>query len=162
MNNVVHVNFAPSAFSLFQKAYVIDDEDPEEGIRLYRRAIHIDPSCDEAMANLGRVYFRLKEFGAAETWWKRAVQTNPRAADAHYNLGYLYLVKGDYRGAITHFEMAIGAEPDFANAYFNLAEALWKLGRREEGRACLRTHIKLRGAWTTEARMVLSGMRLIT
>ena len=160
MNNVVHVKFGPSVFSLFEKACAIDDVDPEEGIRLYRRALHLDPMCDEAMANLGRIYFRAGDLDLAETWWMRAVQTNRRAVDAYYNLGYLLLVKEDYRAAITQFEMASGIEPDFADAYFNLAEALAKLGRREEARACLRTHIKLRGAWTTEARAAL-GVRLV-
>lgn len=160
MSNVVYAKFGPSASVLFEKACGIDDKDPQEGIRLYRRAIHLDPKCDEAMGNLGRVYFKLGEFGAAESWWRRAIETNPRAADSHYNLGYLWLLKRDYRAAITHFEMAIGAEPNFANAYYNLAEALAKLGRREEARACLRTHIKLHGGWTVEARREL-GVRLV-
>ena len=132
MNNVVHVNFGPSSFALCEKAYAIDDYDPVEGIRLYRRAIHLDPMCDAAMTNLGRVYFRLGEFGAAETWWKRAIETNKRAADAHYNLGYLWLVKEDYHLAIAHFEMSICIEPDFADAYYNMAEALGKAGLVEE------------------------------
>jgi tetratricopeptide (TPR) repeat protein len=160
MNNVVHVVFGPSASSLFAKACEIDDYDPKEGIRLYRRAIHLDPSRSDAMTNLGRVYFRLGETGAAINWWERAVRTNPQAADAHYNLGYLRLLKGDYRAAIARFEMAIGIEPGFANAYYNLAEALVKLGRHAEAQACLRTHIKLRGEWTVEARAAL-GVRLI-
>lgn len=160
MNNVVHVTFGPSALSLFEKACEIDDYDPAEGIRLYRRAIQIDPTLWGAMTNLGRVYFRLNEIGAAMNWWERAVRTNPRAADAHYNLGYLRLVKEDYRAAIARFEMAIGIEPDFADAYFNLAEALAKLGRREDARACLRMHIKLRGSWSVEALEQL-GLRLV-
>ena len=160
MNNVVHVTFGPSALSLFEKACEIDDYDPKEGIHLYRRAIRLDPTLWSAMTNLGRVYFRLGEIGAAMNWWERAVRTNPQAADAHYNLGYLRLLKEDYRAAVARFEMAIGIEPRFANAYYNLAEALAKLGRREDARACLRTHIKLRGEWTVEARAAL-GVRLI-
>lgn len=159
-NNVVHVTFGPSAYSLFMKACAIDDHDPDEAIRLYRRAIHLDPGCSEAMTNLGRVYFRMSLYGAAEAWWDRSIKVNPRAADAYYNLAYLRLIRKDYRSAITHFEMVIGIEPSFADAYYNLAEALSELGRHEEARACLRTHIKLRGAWSVEAQELL-GMRLI-
>ena len=164
MSIVVHVDFTPSrkrlAFSLYEKACNIDDDDPKEGSRLYRRAIRLDPAFFEAMSNLGRIYFRAGEYGAAENWWKRAIRTNPIAADAHYNLGYMLLVRKSYQEAVSHFEMAIGAEPNFADAYFNLAEALSKLGRRDEARTYWRIHIKLRGEWTTEAYAAL-GLRLV-
>lgn len=164
MSTVVHVDFAPSrkrlAFLLYKKAYGIDDNNPKEGARLYRRAIDLDPSFYDAMSNLGRIYFRVGEFGAAENWWKRAIRTNQRGADAYYNLGYLRLVKGDYLDAITHFELAIAAEPDFADAYYNLGESLNKLGRREEARVCWHKHIQLRGEWVTEARAAL-GLRVV-
>jgi superkiller protein 3 len=162
--NVIHVDFAPSrkhlALSLYSKACDIDEKDPKEGARLYIRAIRLDPTLWDAMSNLGRIYYNAGEFGAAENWWKRAVRTNQRAADAYYNLGYLRLMKKDYQEAVTHFEMAIAAEPDFTDAFFNLGEALNKLGRREEARACWRMHIELRGEWTTEARAAL-GLRVV-
>jgi tetratricopeptide (TPR) repeat protein len=162
--NVIHVDFTPSrkrlAYSLYAKACEIDDKDPKEGTRLYRRAIHLDPACWEAMGNLGRLYFKAGEFGAAENWWKRATRTNIHAADAYYNLGYLRLMKRDYQEAITYFEMAIGAEPYFANAYYNLGEALSRMRRSEEARACWRMHIKLRGEWITEASAAM-GLRVV-
>ena len=165
MSTVIHVDFTPSrkrlAYSLYTKACEIDDKDPKEATRLYRRAIHLDPAFWEAMSNLGRIYFRADEFGAAENWWKRATRTNPQGAtDAYYNLGYLRLMKGDYQDAITHFELAIAAEPYFANAYYNLGEALSRMRRSEEARACWRMHIKLRGEWMTEARAAM-GLRVV-
>jgi len=167
MGDLLHINFGPDpaakhrlSRALYYKAVDIDDKDPEEGIYLYRRAIHFDPFFDEAMTNLGRIYFRRGQMGAAENWWERAIKTNPRATDAHYNLGYLFLEGGEYRAAIAHFEMAIGADPTFADAYFNLGEALRRMGRQPEARACWRKHVELRGAWMKEAWERL-GVRLI-
>jgi tetratricopeptide (TPR) repeat protein len=167
MSVVVHVDFTPDpatkkrlADMLYARACAIDDSDPEEGIRLYRRAIYFDPLLDRAMTNVGVLYFRAGDMKLAESWWTRAVRTNPRAADAHYNLGYLCLRDKDCRSAIAHFEMSIGAEPRYANAYYHLAETLTKLGRRSEARACWRKHIELRGDFVEKASKEL-GFRVI-
>lgn len=148
------------AADLCQKAFFIDDDDPNEGIRLYRRAIYLDPSLDAAMANLGRIYFRTGAIGAAEIWWERAIETNPRAAPSYYNLGYLRLMRREYPAAIEKFEMSIAIEPAYADAYFNMGNALKALGRKEHARACWRKHIELRGSWKVEAREAL-GLRVI-
>lgn len=153
-------NLPTTAWDFFVRACEIDDTLPDEGMRLYRRAIQLDPTLDAAMANLGRLYFHRGEYGAAETWWFRALEVNPDHAETNYNLGYLRAEQGVIHSAIEFFKRAITNDDKFADAHFNLAMALCEAGREEEARVHWRRHIQLGGDFAREA-MQAMGMRVI-
>ena len=151
---------AETAADLFARAVEIDDTDPDEGMRLYQRAIHLDPNHDLSMSNLASLYFAQEEYGAAETWWLRALEINPKQQEAHYNLGYLRATQGAYTSATEYFLAAIVLDEKFAEAHFNLADTLEKLGRREGARKHWRRYVQLGGPFVKEA-MVALGMRVV-
>ena len=151
---------AESATDLFARAVEIDDLDPEEGVTLYRRALRLDPGHDLSMSNLGAIYFRWEEYGAAETWWLRALKANPKQTEAHYNLGYLRATQGAYTAAVDFFCAAISIDERFADAHFNLADTLEKLGRHEEARTHWRRYVQLGGSFRKQAMEAL-GMRVV-
>ena len=152
---------AESATDLFARAVEIDDLDPEEGATLYRRALRLDPGHDLSMSNLGAIYFRWEEYGAAETWWLRALQANPKQTEAHYNLGYLRAMQKAYAEAVLFFHAAIALDEGFADAHFNVADTLEKLGRREEARKHWRRYVQLGGPFVKQA-MAALGMRVVS
>jgi tetratricopeptide (TPR) repeat protein len=149
-----------TAISLYLRAVEIDDRDPEEGMRLYRRALQLNPSDDKTMSNLGRLYYLRGEHGAAETWWLRALKANPGQTEANHNLGYLRSMQGLHQSAIVFFEAAISTDEGFADAHFNLAESLEKAGRGPEARVHWRRYIQLGGEYR-EAAMTALGMRVV-
>jgi tetratricopeptide (TPR) repeat protein len=164
-----------TAAELFARAAQIDDDDPNEGMRLYRRVIHLDPNHDLAMSNLGKLYFAQKEYGAAETWWRYALKANPKQPEAHYNLGYLCAMRGTedvakqrcapersyaYKLAIDFFCAALVLDEGFADAHFNLADTLEKLGEYEEARAHWRRYVQIGGPFVKQA-MAALGMRVV-
>lgn len=153
-------NTAESAMTLFARAVEIDDVDPDEGMRLYQRAIYLDPSHAISMSNLGNLYFARKEYGAAETWWLRAIEANPKQQEAQYNLGYLRAMQGAYTAAVEFFHAAIVLDEAFAEAHFNLADTLEKMGRRREARVHWRRYVQLGGPFVKQARAAL-GIQMV-
>ena len=136
---------AESVADLFAQAYEIDRDDPDEGMRLYRRVLQLDPRYDLAMSNLADLFFYREQYGAAETWWLRALEANPKQPEAHYNLGYLRVMQGAYTSAVDFFDTAISINEDFSEAHFNLADTLEKMGRRREARVHWRRYVQLGG-----------------
>lgn len=148
------------AMELFCRAVEVDAEDPVEGMRLYQRAVQIDPNCEPAMANLGFLYFHQGEFALAEIWWLRALDANPNHVETIYNMGYLRLEQGMFTAAIDLFERALKVNERYADAHFNLAVALEKIGENEEARPHWRRYVQLGGEWTKQALESL-GMQVI-
>ncbi len=77
----------------------------------------------EARAQLGYLYMKHKNYGAAIALFQKEVDARPGDAAAHNNLGVALLLRGDVAPAIEHFERAIQIDPGHDRARRNLARA---------------------------------------
>jgi Flp pilus assembly protein TadD len=74
--------------------------------------------------------------------FRAMVEKNPRNALARFGLASEALKDGLYEEAVEHLREYLTMYEDEGNAHGRLAEALVRLGRREEAMAALRTGIE--------------------
>lgn len=118
----------------------------QQAIRLYERAIAIDPSFAPAYAGLADCY-NLTMSGLpvalravnAKANAERAVALDPGLAEAHTSLAfYLYKFEWKWAEAEAEFRRAIASDPSYALARHWYGEMLGLLGRFDEAIAELR------------------------
>lgn len=119
-----------SAYVLYSSALKLDEDQATrpEAIRLYKRAVSLDPLLDIAHTNLGNCFFHDGDWKGAEACYKKALEVNPIQCEALYNLGYLRIKKDRYLEGIRLLKAAIESDPTFADSYFNLAFAYEEIG----------------------------------
>lgn len=114
---------------------------PQDALREYDLALEADPSMAEAHMGRGLVMeYGLGRLPDAEAEYRRAIQLRPSYSSAHNNLGQLLARTGRSEEAIKEFDEALASafyrEPWVARC--NKGQALYGMGRRDEGLAELR------------------------
>ena len=93
----------------------------------YLAAIKLDPKRDDALTNLGTVYYQTGQFDLAETQAQAALKLKPNDARTHYLLGTIYLQRDPKKDpsvldkAQREFEAAVANEKELGAAYIGLA-----------------------------------------
>jgi type IV pilus assembly protein PilF len=113
----------------------------EEALREFDEALQSDDGLAEAHLGRGLALRGYGKNGEAERAYRRAIALKPDYSEAHNNLGELLAEQGKLPAAVEEFDAAL------ANMYYqesysarcNKGEALYRLGRKEEGRSELRT-----------------------
>lgn len=114
----------------------------QEALREFEDALKSDDGLAEAHLGRGLVM----EFGytrpdEAEREYRAAIERKPNLSEAHNNLGQLLARQGKLQAAVAEFEVALEnmyyREPYVARC--NKGQALYRLGRKEEGLADLQT-----------------------
>jgi superkiller protein 3 len=95
----------------------------EEAIAEFRRAVEVDPSYVAAHFNLAYAYERAQRFDEAIAQYKQALQLEPNNVFGLNNLGVLYTNKGQYEEAIRVLEQAAQIEPSNSTVPKNLENA---------------------------------------
>jgi tetratricopeptide (TPR) repeat protein len=118
------------------------DSDPEEAVRVNRRAVKISPDDARGHVNLG---LALKKLGVARKEpgllkeavlsYERAIELNPRLYNAHLNLGNVLWGLGQAKEAIRCYRRAVKLAPGHAPSYHVLARSLLRLGEFAEARS---------------------------
>lgn len=80
------------------------------------------------LANMGRAYYKKKEFSEAEKYYKEALKIEPEFVIALLGLGKTYLSMGEVRKAADYFEQAVKVAPDNAEVQFEIADTSRLLG----------------------------------
>jgi len=119
---------------------------PQDALREYDEALRIDPGMPEAHLGRGLVLEHgFGRTGEAEAEYRRAVATRPAYSEALNNLGQLLARTGRYEEAVKCFDEALLStfymEPWVARC--NKGQALYRMGRREDGVAELKTCIAI-------------------
>ncbi len=104
----------------------------EEGRRLVRKAIELDPNLAEAHRSLGLVLMEDFDYIAAENEFQRALSLNPSDPLTHSWYANLLLDEGRSDEALTHLRLAEGADPLWPSNLCDMAIVLSWLGRRDE------------------------------
>lgn len=110
-------------------------------MRMYEKALEIDPDFALAYAGLGDAYVNkyMTYFDKSTAWLdeaertcKRALNLDPTLPEAHRALGRVYQFKKKYPEAQNEFQKAVQLKPDYTEGYRSLAWLFLEEGRLEE------------------------------
>ncbi len=118
----------PSADEWFERALLIEEDDPDAAIAAYRRALTLQPDCVETLINLGRLYAETGETEAATACFRQALEIDPSDPTALYNLGVVSQDSGRDDEAIHCYRKALALDPALAEAHYNLATVFDRAG----------------------------------
>jgi tetratricopeptide (TPR) repeat protein len=117
--------------------------DCENAIRLYRKALEIDPNNAVALANWGACLLRLGKPQEAMSRLTRALEVKPDLANAHSNLGIALSRQNRIPEAVESFRGALRLDPDLALPHLYLGILLQHFGALKEAEAHLHEAVRL-------------------
>jgi type IV pilus assembly protein PilF len=126
----------------------------QDAMKSYDEALKYDPDLAEAHLGKGVVYeLAYGRLDEAEAEYRKAILLKPTLAEAHNNLGQLLARTGRLEEAVKEFDVAASImlyrEPWVARC--NKGQALWRLGKKDEGlaemKACLNFQPKYCQGW---------------
>jgi tetratricopeptide (TPR) repeat protein len=91
----------------------------DKQIQHFREAVRLNPSYPEALLQLGKAYYRAREYDPAISWLGRVPEDNPLAREANFYLGLSAFYKGDFQRAESAFAF-VAARLPLAEVYNNL------------------------------------------
>lgn len=106
-----------SAQEWFERGY--KTADTEEKIRLYTKAIELDPGFVNAYNNRGVCYIELQQIDLAIEDFNQAIELNPKGAEAYYNRGNSHAKLEQFQTAIEDYNQAITLQAKDADTYNN-------------------------------------------
>jgi tetratricopeptide (TPR) repeat protein len=115
-------------------------KDNEQAIRMFKKALEIDPNYALALAGLGDAYSqRYHRFGFSSAWIdsaikvsREAIDIDPNSAEAHKALGTAYSVIDRTGSALVEYKKSINLNPGYFPAVGNLAYRYKEIGQLEE------------------------------
>lgn len=130
-------------------------------IAAYLKAIECNPEAPGPHANLGTVYFHMKNWAEAERSYKRAIELQPKYALGHFNLGNLYDELNQWAAALECYRKALEIQPDYADAHYNIALLYQGRGDLMQAVRHWKTYLKIdpSGYWAGIARRELTRLR---
>ena len=126
-----------------------------DALREFDDALRIDPDFPEGHRGRGLVLeFGYGRLGEAEREYRRALDLRSGYPDVHNDLGQLLAKTGRYEEALREFGLALDdtsyREPYVARC--NRGQALYEMGRRQEGIAEIRTCVSMAPKYCTGRR----------
>jgi predicted O-linked N-acetylglucosamine transferase (SPINDLY family) len=104
----------------------------EEGVRLVRKSLEIDPNQPYAHMNLGNALRDLGRPREALASHSQAVALNPDLPQAYYNRGNAFSDLNRMDDALADYDRAIALKPDYVQAHYNRGNVLKELQSLEE------------------------------
>ena len=95
----------------------------------YEEIVRLRPDLAEAHANLGSIYYQIRDDEQAAASLERAIDLNPQLTAPHFFLGVVGLRQHDYPKAIRHLEASARLGPSDAAVPLYLGEAYFSVGR---------------------------------
>lgn len=125
---------APLVESLNGAAYNLHHvlRQPAEAIRVYQRAIALDPAFSWPYRNIGVVYLELQEYADAVHWLEQAVALSPEHSRNHAALAAAAYEQDRFEEALAAYQRAAQLDPAIADYHSGIGTCLIRLGRRRE------------------------------
>lgn len=118
--------------------------DPQQSIRLFKKATQLDPHSFRAHFQLAIALTGQKDYAAAIKSYQRAIELNPQSPDTFFNLGFVYAASKNYAGAVEMYARTVALDPVYLDeALFNLALAQSKQGEKEQSIANLKKALSI-------------------
>jgi serine/threonine protein kinase len=136
-----------------EKYRLYTSESMREALRLFERAIEVDPDYALAWAGVGDANGLLAQWSAAPdsateieralAAARRALALDPRLAEAHKAEALALTMSGDNEGAMTSLRRALDANPKFMPAIINMALRLFSKGHLAGAERLFRRGVQL-------------------
>jgi tetratricopeptide (TPR) repeat protein len=87
----------------------------DQALKAYQEAVHIKRDYQEAINNIGTVYYARKSYRRSITYYERALKVAPQAARSaaiYNNLGTALFARKQYKQATDAFQTALSLDPD--------------------------------------------------
>jgi len=119
------------------------EQDLEDAIKSFRRALELAPSHALARYNLALALKRADRLSEVVVELKRVIEIEPRP-EALYTLGVVYWQQGQLEDAARALQRAVALAPQYVEAYYTLGAVLKSARRWTDAAAALRRAIALR------------------
>lgn len=107
----------------------VTDANAPEQIRHFREAVRLNPNYPEALLQLGKTYYRQRQYDQAVSVLGRISQSDPLAREANFYLGLSAYYQGDFQRAETAFSF-VAARMPLPEVYNNLGVAQSRRGEK--------------------------------
>ncbi|MDJ0632868.1 MAG: tetratricopeptide repeat protein [Xenococcaceae cyanobacterium MO_188.B29] len=104
----------------------------EEALVCYRRAISLKPDYAQAHFRLGEILQSRGSRTEAIDCWEQAVRFNKTNPNYYYHLGQLLVQAENFERAIFCYQQTIKLQPDYWQTYHHLGQVLSRLSRWQE------------------------------
>jgi tetratricopeptide (TPR) repeat protein len=94
-----------------------------QALNAYLDAVSVQPSHGGAHARAGILYFKMREYGPAETHLKRATEYAPADPMPFYYLGEIYRMQGNCKASVDMYKKALALNPGLLDAKEGLRRA---------------------------------------
>jgi len=100
-----------NAAALYEKARVLHRSDRlQEAMRLYEKALSLDPDYVYALNNLGVIHIHNRMYPAARACFEKAIRHRPDYVDSYYNLACLHALEGGVSQSLIHLKKAVSLD----------------------------------------------------
>ena len=124
-----------SATDLYEKARDLHRSGRlQEAMRLYEKALSLDPDYVDALNNLGVIHIHNRRYLDAQACFTEAIQNRPDYVDSYYNLACLHALEGAVSQSLMHLKRAVSLDQsakDWAQRDADLRN-LWGVPEFEE------------------------------
>jgi tetratricopeptide (TPR) repeat protein len=87
----------------------------DQALKEYQQAVKLKPDYEEALNNIGTIYYAKKSYRRATGWFSRALALapdDPKSAAVYVNLGSSWFSRKNYQRAQVAFQTALKLDPD--------------------------------------------------
>lgn len=87
----------------------------DQALKEYQLAVKLKPDYEEALNNIGTIYYAKKSYRRATTWFSRALglaPDDPKSAAVYVNLGSSWFSRKNYDRAQIAFQTALKLDPE--------------------------------------------------
>lgn len=100
-----------NATALYEKARVLHRSGRlQEAMRLYEKALSLDPDYVYALNNLGVIHIHNRMYPAARACFEKAIRHRPDYVDSYYNLACLHALEGGLSQSLIHLKKAVSLD----------------------------------------------------
>jgi Flp pilus assembly protein TadD len=135
---VIALGIAGFAFITWAQVQIWRDD-----LRLWQRAVQVDPRSATAASNLGSALRASGRLSDAAEWSERALRLKPEFPEAHLNVALIRAAQGLGADAERHFRRTLELKPRSAPAHLGLAASLESQGRTDEALQEFRAAIEI-------------------
>src|SRR5439155_20057421 len=97
-----------------------------EAKKSLERAAELNANMPALRLNLGAVYWRLQDTGAAIAEWRKELAAHPESFQANYTLGAALALSSAGDEASRLLRKAVALKPGNAPAWYHLAKLVWQ------------------------------------
>jgi tetratricopeptide (TPR) repeat protein len=135
-------------------AILSEEGKKEEAIKLYERAIELEPRDDVAHFNVGKIFLEINEVDRGVRHLEEALRLTPDCAHYHYFIALGYGLQSRDEEAAVHFKRAVELDPKEPYQRFNYGVNLFRAEKLDEAIAQLQEALKSQPDFL-EARLLL-------